>query len=269
MLLVARSFKRQGFRLGDKPFYSERRFRTLFRRSAAPTSRIMRISAAGGGALTATVMLFWGNSLYADVPSESLLKEPTRTPLSKLLTSYAVYSACSIPGLVEASPTLLALFTSIPGLRQIAEGIVRVTFFKQVLVLLQVHEIRVLILGNAVQFVGGDTAQECLPLIRKLRAENKGALLAYTVEADADEGLEEARPTDELHQPIVQLIRAVNVAARFEDFLARETSSSGRRTWVAFKLARALLSHQEVKLRQFRGNYCRAPFYRTRPLFFI
>ena len=244
MLLATRSFKRQRFRLGDKPFYSERCYRTLFRRSAAPPSRIMGISAAGGGALTATLMLFLGNSLYADVPSDSPLKEPTPTPtpLSKLLTSYAVYSACSLPGLVEASPTLLALCSSIPGLRQLAEGIVRFTFFKQVFFLLQVHEIRILILGIAVQFVGGDTAHECLPLIRKLRAENKGALLAYTVEADANEGLEDARSTDEPHQPIVQLIRAVEIAARFEDSLARETSSrSGRRTWVAVKLARALL----------------------------
>jgi hypothetical protein len=86
-------------------------------------------------------------------------------------------------------------------------------------------------------------------VIRKLRAENKGALLAYTVEADANEGLGEARPTGEPHQLIVQMIRAVEVAAGFEDSLARETSCSGRRTWVAVKLARSpLLSHREMKL---------------------
>jgi hypothetical protein len=71
-----------------------------------------------------------------------------------------------------------------------------------------------------------------------LRAENIGALLAYAVEADANEGLGEARPTDEPHQPIVQMIRAVDIAAHFENSLARGTISSGRRTWVAVKLAR-------------------------------
>jgi hypothetical protein len=145
MLLVARSFKRQAF-------YSqpERCYRTLFRRSAARPSRILRISAAGGGALTATLMLCWGYPLYADVPSPLKEPTPTGTPLSKLLTSYVVYSACSIPGLIEASPALLALCTSIPGLRQLTEGFVRATFFKQVFFRLHVDEIGVLISGNAV-----------------------------------------------------------------------------------------------------------------------
>jgi hypothetical protein len=150
MLLVARSFrfKRQVFRVGAKP---EGCYRTLFRRSAARPTRSLRISAAGGGALTATLMLCWGYPLYADVPSESP-KEPTPTPLSKLLSSYVVYSACSIPGLVEASPALLALCTSIPGLRQLTEAFVRATFFNQVGILrLYVDVIGVLISGNAVQ----------------------------------------------------------------------------------------------------------------------
>ena len=135
MLLVAR-FKRQAFQVGVrvKPFYSqpqaERYYGMLFRRSAPRPYRILRISAAGGGALTATLMLYWGYSLYVDVPSP--LKEPTPTPLSKLLTSYVVYSACSIPGLVEASPALLASCASIPGLRQLTEAFVRATFFEQV-----------------------------------------------------------------------------------------------------------------------------------------
>jgi proline dehydrogenase len=89
-------------------------------------------------------------------------------------------------------------------------------------------------------------------VIRKLRAENKGAILAYTVEADANEGLGEARPTGEPHQLIVQMIRAIEVVAGFEDSLARETSSassSGRKTWVAVKLASSpSLSHREMKL---------------------
>lgn len=154
MLLVARSVKRRTFRVSVKPFHSrpesQRCYRMLFRHSAARPSRILRISAAGGGALTATLMLCWGHSLYADVPSPLNLNEPTPTPLSKLFTSYVVYSAFSIPGLVEASPAILALCTSIPGLRQLTETFVRVTFFKQVFFPLLLDEIGVLISGNAV-----------------------------------------------------------------------------------------------------------------------
>lgn len=155
MPLATRLFKRQAFRVGVNPFYSQPttrsdslgRNRTLFQRSAsaARPSRVLRISAASGGAVTATLMLCWGYSLYADVPSLLEEKGPTPTPLSKHLTSYVVYSACSIPGLVEASSALLAFCTSIPGLRQLTEAFVRITFFKQVFFSLLVHEIGVLI----------------------------------------------------------------------------------------------------------------------------
>ncbi|KAJ8494872.1 hypothetical protein ONZ45_g13084 [Pleurotus djamor] len=37
------------------------------------------------------------------------------------------------------------------------------------------------------QFVGGDTAQETIPLLKQLRTANTGALLAYSVEVDEDE----------------------------------------------------------------------------------
>lgn len=156
MLLVARSFNRRAFRVGVKPFcvkpfypQPERCYRTFFRRSAARPSRILRISAAGSGALTATLLLCWGYTLSADVPPP--LKEPTPVPLSKLLTSYVVYSACSIPGLVEASPALLSFCTSIPGLRQLTEAFVRATFFKQVVSFVStLNEIGVLISKYAV-----------------------------------------------------------------------------------------------------------------------
>lgn len=89
------------------------------------------------------------------------------------------------------------------------------------------------------QFVGGDTAQECLPSIRRLRAENKGALLAYSVEVDATAGARSTGLTDgTLHQRIVQeMIRAIEIAGDFEDSQGPEKLSSGRRTWVAVKLA--------------------------------
>ena len=92
------------------------------------TRRPSRISIAGGGALAASLAL--GYSVYADASPPSTERAPT--PLSKLVTSYVVYSMCSIPGLVDASPALLAFCTSVPGLRQLTEAFVRTTFFTQV-----------------------------------------------------------------------------------------------------------------------------------------
>lgn len=95
------------------------------------------------------------------------------------------------------------------------------------------------------QFVGGDTAHECLPSIRRLRAENKGALLAYSVEADTNEITGGAHPSaftgealrQRQRQHILQeMLRSIEVAADFEDSYARENPSSGRSTWVAVKL---------------------------------
>ncbi|KAH8988213.1 FAD-linked oxidoreductase [Lactarius akahatsu] len=180
---------------------------------------------AGGGALAASFAL--GYTVYTDASLPSTERAPT--PLSKLVTSYVVYSLCSIPGLVDASPTLLAFCTSIPGLRQLTEAFVRATFFTQ--------------------FVGGSTALSCIPLIRQLRAENKGALFAYSVEADADDAASGARSLREpVHKRIVQeMIRSINVAADFEDSRARADESSGRRTWVAIKLS-ALLPNPNTLL---------------------
>ncbi len=58
------------------------------------------------------------------------------------------------------------------------------------------------------------------------------------MEADANEGLGGARSTGEMHQHIVEVMHSIELAAQFEDSLACETSSSGRRTWVAVKLVR-------------------------------
>jgi proline dehydrogenase len=70
-----------------------------------------------------------GYYVYADASPPT---ERPPTPLSKLVTSYVVYSLCSIPGLVDTSPALLAFCTSVPGLRQLTEAFVRATFFTQV-----------------------------------------------------------------------------------------------------------------------------------------
>jgi proline dehydrogenase len=125
--MLVRSFKRQAF---VTPLYSRRCY-TALGPFPPRTSRRLRISAAGGGALTVTTLIFgWGYSLHADAAPPSV--ERALAPLPRLFTSYVVYSMCSVPGLVDASPGLLAVCTSIPGLRQLTEAFVRATFFTQV-----------------------------------------------------------------------------------------------------------------------------------------
>lgn len=63
----------------------------------------------------------------ARVQSERL--EPS---LASLLRTYAVYSMCSVPVLVDHAPDVLAVLMAIPGVRQLTEAFVRVTFFAQV-----------------------------------------------------------------------------------------------------------------------------------------
>jgi proline dehydrogenase len=132
-----------------------------------------------------------------------------------------------------------------PGLRQLTEAFVRATFFAQVRSRAS-DEVDKGINHKkyCTQFVGGDTAHACLPLIRKLRAENKGTPLVYSVEVDGNGAADNARSTGEpLHKHTVQeMIRAIDVAADFEDSQARETIGSGRRTWVAVKLVNFILS---------------------------
>jgi len=124
--MLARSFKRQAF---VTSLYSRRCY-TALEHSSARSLRGLRTSVVCSGALTATLMFGWGYTLYADTPP--LSREPAPGPLPQLLTSYVVYSMCSIPGLVDASPALFSLCTSMPGLRQLTEAFVRATFFAQV-----------------------------------------------------------------------------------------------------------------------------------------
>lgn len=84
-----------------------------------------------------TTSLVLGNvrgTLHADAPDEGADKASGRPQpsLSSLVRSYVVYSMCSIPALVDWAPTILSACTSVPGLKQVTEAIVRVTFFDQV-----------------------------------------------------------------------------------------------------------------------------------------
>ena len=91
------------------------------------------------------------------------------------------------------------------------------------------------------KFVGGESAEETVPLLQQLRAEKKGALLAYSVEVDEGEAAGKARSDSSrqpMHKRIVdEMINCIDVAADFEDGKTSQASTvNGRRTWVAVKL---------------------------------
>lgn len=106
------------------------------------------------------------------------------------------------------------------------------------------------------QFVGGDTVTEALPLLRSLRSTNKGVLLAYSVEVDEKEATggstsprTDGTPNSPLnvyttppHKRIVdETLRCIDVAADLEEELkSKSPSVKGKRTWVAIKLSALL-----------------------------
>lgn len=106
--------------------------------SSSTTSRVPRLSPRvqrGTGLLTAGALITVGGTIYADSapPDNGTDTPPTTTQtVGSLIRSYLVYTMCSVPALVDYSPQLLAFLTSIPGIKQITETVVRVTFFDQV-----------------------------------------------------------------------------------------------------------------------------------------
>lgn len=91
------------------------------------------------------------------------------------------------------------------------------------------------------QFVGGDSAQETVPLLHRLRSQNKGALFAYSIEVDESDPARKRSPSSghdthhlkPVHKRVVdEMIRSIDVAADFEDGLSAGT----RMTWVAVKM---------------------------------
>lgn len=182
-----------------------------------------------GGILLATGLGLSSSPLHAD--SDGGDPANKKTPLRELVRSYIVFTMCSFPALIDISPTMLDVLTSIPGIKQVTEALVRVTFFDQ--------------------FVGGDTALETVPLLKDLRSANKGTLFAYSVEVDEHEATAAAslkKVSQPVHKRIVnEMVHCIDVAADFEDgILANATT--GRRTWVAVKLS-ALLPDANSLLR--------------------
>jgi proline dehydrogenase len=178
--------------------------------------------ASGGFLLALGLSPSYAGRVHADSEAQVTSKS-TETSLGALIRSYAVYTMCSIPALVDHSPRVLEL-ASLPGLKWVTEAFVRITFFDQ--------------------FVGGDTAQEAVPLLHTLRAANKGALFAYSVEVDEVQAMQLGEKHKGLspHKRIVdEMIRCIDVAADFEDNVAGGVT--GRRTWVAVKIVSHECSH--------------------------
>jgi proline dehydrogenase len=114
-----------------RPFLRARGYR-LFTSSRANNSNgvFTKRTAARVTVLTVSSLFLATTTVYADNGVETIrVKDPS---LGSLVRAYTVYAMCSVPGLVDASPRLLSFLTSIPGIKQITEAFVRITFFDQV-----------------------------------------------------------------------------------------------------------------------------------------
>ena len=82
----------------------------------------------------ARVTVFTASSLLlaSTVFADNGVETNKELSLGSLVRAYTVYTMCSIPALVDASPRLLSFLSSIPGLKQITDAFVRITFFDQV-----------------------------------------------------------------------------------------------------------------------------------------
>lgn len=181
------------------------------------------------------------STVFADNGAETV-KESS---LGSYVRAYTVYTMCSVPALVDASPRLLSFFTSIPGIKQITEAFVRITFFDQVWVFNPLLLFCITVFFCHWQFVGGDSITETLSLIRSLRSANKGVLVAYSVEVDENQatgGSSKNVSTTPPHKRIVdEMLHSIDVAADLEEeFMSKSPSVRGKRTWVAIKMTALL-----------------------------
>ena len=87
------------------------------------------------------------------------------------------------------------------------------------------------------QFAGGDEAEDAIPVLERLREENKGVLFVYSVEVDeaADKSQSSSAQRLSAHKQIVaENLHCIDVAADFED--KHSFGKKGKGTWVAIKL---------------------------------
>ena len=87
--------------------------------------------------------------------------------------------------------------------------------------------------------MGGDEAEDVVPVLERLRRENKGAIFVYSVEVDeanaSGQGKLSSSETRSAHKQIVaENLHCIDVAADFED--THSLGKNGKGTWVAIKL---------------------------------
>lgn len=96
--------------------------------------RLGRIGLASGvllgGSLLVTAHVT--NNTNTTVRDANRPPDRKQVPLTSLLRSYIVYTMCSVPALVDWSPTILSTLMAVPVIRNVTEAVVRVTFFAQV-----------------------------------------------------------------------------------------------------------------------------------------
>ncbi|KAI0344244.1 FAD-linked oxidoreductase [Trametopsis cervina] len=224
-MMSTRLLLRTTYRIQARPWA-----RNLSSRPSTPQWSYRRLTAIGlsGVVLASSLAVTSRSTVYADAEESTQSAAGPTTPLSSFVRSYVVYAMCSIPPLVDWSPTILSTCLSIPIVKTITESFVRVTFFDQ--------------------FVGAETAEGAVPLLERFRTENKGCLFAYSVEVDeaaaAGKAKQSGKAVQPIHKQIVQeMIHSIDVAADFEDKHKKGASQRGRRTWVAIKLTALVPDH--------------------------
>lgn len=140
----------------------------------------------------------------ADADATGIASVPTKD----LLRSYFVYTACGIPAVIDAAPTLLRVLTTspIPGVKPITEAIIRRTFFAQ--------------------FVAGEDLPETLVQVSVLNNRGIGGLLNYAAEAEPGDG--EVIDRKAVHRMnLAQDHLAIDALGEYEAQLARTGGQTG------------------------------------------
>ncbi|CED82539.1 Proline oxidase [Phaffia rhodozyma] len=165
---------------------------------------------------------------WSTPPVDSQLRS---TPTSQLVNSWFVYTCCKIPWVVDNSPAILSTLSQIPVVSSLTMFAVKHTFFAQ--------------------FVGGETAFDCLPTIRQLRRNQIGTLLNYSVEVSDEESHDQTdKPADspegqrklqasriEAEKKIAQTVNSIEVCG-YEASLARKNNEHDiGSSWIALKFS--------------------------------
>lgn len=128
---------------------------------------------------------------------------------------YRAWAFCSSPTWVEMSEDLYRMASKVPIVSSIARVFIMKTFF--------------------LQFLGGETTEECLPKIEALRRKGIGTLLGYNIEAE----LNGARKTTELiHSQTQHVLESIDAQGRVVKQFYPDTSQTGgdNRSWVRIKV---------------------------------